>query len=129
MSGVAGSGGGLIQPAGYFQPLGTEDLHWLTPEAVDPAKLPPDVMLVLIGDARAFNYQIPLSRLRYRTVFDVKSDASNLVDAWAGSDKQLPGEWRVIDPAELRRFRKTYFGLPPLPAEGERAGGPFVIKR
>ena len=38
---------------------------------IDPASLPTDASVVLIGDARAFLYGVPMSRLHYKTVFDV----------------------------------------------------------
>jgi hypothetical protein len=69
--------------------------------------------VILIGDARAFDYDIPMSRLRYRTVFDIPSTGAAL-DAWAGGavdrDSLL-----VIDPNEIRRLETTYINLPKLP--------------
>ncbi|HZL34313.1 MAG TPA: glycosyltransferase family 39 protein [Tepidisphaeraceae bacterium] len=122
---------GIIQPAGSFQPLGARDLHWLTPEAVDPDTLPPDVTLVLVGDARAFDYQIPMSRLRYRTVFDVAArPGQDLVQAWSAFDDiHTQVTWLLIDPGELGRFEKTYFGLPPLAAQGREERAPYLVKR
>ena len=47
---------------------------------IAPTELPKTGTIYLIGDARAFVYPIPMSRLRYRTVFDVK-DAPDIVQA------------------------------------------------
>lgn len=121
---------GLIQPAGDFQPLGAEDLSWLTPEAIDLGKLPRDVTLCLIGDARAFVYQIPMTRLRYRTVFDVPDvKGDNIVQAWLGPVPATSKHWLLIDPAELRRFKRTYYSLPPIPQDVLRERQSYVVKQ
>lgn len=107
--------------------LGRVNLTGLTP--FDPATEPNAPLVALVGDAKAFWYQIPMSRLRYRSVFDV--DASNdkkIVDAWLGEPvEKLPaGRIVVIDHDELRRFSKTYKHLP-APPDGET--GVEVIRR
>ena len=50
------------------------------------------------------------------TVFDVDvRDSESIIDAWRGESN---GSWYiVIDPIELDRFSKTYFGIPPLPPD------------
>jgi hypothetical protein len=80
--------------------------------------------LVLVGDARAFMYDVPSSRLTYRTVFDVAEDGSspNLIIAWMG---RLPDEKEavIVDFAELNRFAETYWKIPKV---GEiRDGSPW----
>src|SRR5947207_8847902 len=40
-----------------------------------------DQPITLIGDARAFWYPLPTSKLHYRTVFDVRG-TGNVVEAW-----------------------------------------------
>jgi hypothetical protein len=73
-------------------------------------------IIALAGDARAFIYSVPMSRLHYRTVFDVDIKPSQtLIDAWtqdAGDADVI-----VVDPLELERFARTYYGIPPLPPE------------
>src|SRR5439155_15148690 len=49
--------------------LAAEDLRALTP--LEDQKLPESTPLLLVGDAKAFVYQFPMTRLHYRTVFDV----------------------------------------------------------
>jgi hypothetical protein len=94
-----------------------------------PPDLPKTGTVILVGGARAFLYPIPMSRLRYRTVFDVKSDAPDIVQAWIGNQPIAPADCLVIDPGELKRFRQTYFGLPPLPPEVQRADSPYIVQR
>ena len=115
--------GGTAVMADY---LGCDGAWFYT--QVMPPELPKDATVVLVGDARAFMYPIPMSRLRYRTVFDV-ADGPDLVTAWQGTTPLKTGEWIVIDPAELNRFRRTYFGLPPLPSDIEHANAPIIGKR
>jgi hypothetical protein len=74
----------------------------------------------LVGDVAPYFYQLPMSRLSYRTVFDVDtSDASrSVVEDWlGGSDAPQPGRVIVIDPGELERLSRTYYGIPPLADE------------
>lgn len=73
--------------------------------------LPPGGEVVLIGDAKAFFYTIPTSQLHYRTVFDVRDDNRDILEAW--NDGPIPkGARVVIDPAELERFHRTYAHIP-----------------
>jgi hypothetical protein len=37
------------------------------------------------------------------------------MDAWAGTNSEREGVWLVIDPAELKRFEKTYQPMTRLP--------------
>jgi 4-amino-4-deoxy-L-arabinose transferase-like glycosyltransferase len=84
--------------------------------------------LVLVGDAKAYFYQRPMSRLRYRTVFDVQAEpGESIIDAWSaprGSNEVL-----LVDPGELRRLSKTYWKIPPLPREFESRTEPFLLAR
>ena len=76
-----------------------------------------DKPLVLVGDAKAFWFDIPMSRLHYRTVFDV--DTSNnqpTIPAWIDGAANLPDANVILDPGELERFSKTYLGIPLPPA-------------
>ena len=109
--------------------LGAEDLDALVPE--EARAVPEDSTLVLFGDAKAFWYQRPMSRLRYRTVFDVDtSGTSSVIDAWtAGLPLPDPPHCvRLVHPAELTRFSRTYWMIPPLPATlRARGDGPFIL--
>jgi hypothetical protein len=82
--------------------------------------------VVLVGDARAFAYTIPMSRLHYRTVFDVDAKpGESVIDAWAAG---APADARLlVDPNELRRFNQTYYGIPELPAGFGDAREPIVL--
>jgi hypothetical protein len=100
----------LYGPPGWAGVLGVQDLN---PE---PAQsVPADAVHTLVGDAQAFYYQRPMVRLRYRTVFDVPP-GEDVVAAWRGGRPAGAGEWVLIDPAELRRFAGTYWGIPQPPA-------------
>ncbi len=125
--------------------LGHISLQWLNPAELDafprtPRALrdDPGAHVTLIGDSRAFYYQVPMSRLRYRTIFDLDTaglpaapDAAALIAAWSGRPpgaKPPPGEWLVIDGPELERFSRTYFGVPPPPPEWRDRTAPLVVK-
>ncbi len=82
--------------------------------------------VVLVGDAKAFVYPGPMSRLSYRTVFDVDAQpGESSIDAWARGGP--PNAWLLVDPVELRRFHDTYRSIPPLPVEYAGRTEPFVI--
>lgn len=96
--------------------LGIDKLNWLSTDRFFPDGLPDNGTLVLVGDARAFWYSgVPMSRLRYRTVFDVKDDGPDIITAWAGQDATRAATWWVIDPAELYRFSTTYLHVRKVP--------------
>ena len=74
--------------------------------------------LTLAGDARAFLYVMPMTNLRYRTVFDVdQRPGQNLIEAWLGPDAAaIRGEYQiVVDQGELSRFSRTYRHIQPMP--------------
>jgi len=103
-----------LHEKGLARVLGVEVLDDVTPQVVKD--VPPDATLVLVGDAKAFYYQRPMSRLRYRTVFDVTDDADWLM-AWAGPTARDANATVLVDPSEVSRFERTYRRLPPAPAE------------
>ncbi|MDB5331672.1 MAG: hypothetical protein JWP03_2823 [Phycisphaerales bacterium] len=118
---------GIIQASGDGQLLGNEDLRYFTSEAIEG--MPVDTKLILVGEGRAFWYQIPMSRLRYKTVFDADtSGGKGLVEAWAGPAADRGGAWLLIEPEELKRFARTYPPIPPVPPEIARENKPFVVK-
>jgi hypothetical protein len=116
--------------------LGMTDLRPLLPEILEPFAQQQTGQLVMIGDSQAFLHQIPMSRLRYRTVFDVDttrvdpSNARQVIEAWAGCplNELPPGSVIYIDPQELLRLSQTYLNIPMLPDSipGPR-DRPFVI--
>jgi hypothetical protein len=67
----------------------------------------------LVGDAGAFWYQIPMSRLHYKTVFDVDTSNHNqsIEQDWLSGMPRDAVIWRDKD--ELKRFARTYYGIPP----------------
>jgi hypothetical protein len=107
--------------------LGVGDLSMLAGPVV--RELPDDRPVALVGDARAFVYPIPTSRLSYRTVFDVDVDAAggDVIRAWAG-DAGGTERALVIDPNELRRFASTYWKIPPPPPDIAARTEPFVVR-
>jgi hypothetical protein len=66
----------------------------------------------LVGDACAFWYQIPMSQLHYKTVFDVDTSNRNqsIEQAWLAGMPKDAVIWRDED--ELKRFARTYYGIP-----------------
>jgi hypothetical protein len=71
----------------------------------------------LVGDAGAFWYRIPMTRLHYKTVFDVDTSDVNktIVQDWLEGMPATPNV--KIDPGELDRFARTYYGIPSLAGE------------
>jgi hypothetical protein len=86
--------------------LGIEDYSWLGSKAEQAAKASGDVCL--IGDAKAFFYQMPSSQLHYRTVFDVNVDGRDIVDDWGEGCPNKLGTLVFVDFGELERFHRTY---------------------
>jgi hypothetical protein len=115
---------GRTQEAGLMALLGYEDLSVFVPQQYADA-IAKGGPVALVGDGRAFVYTIPMSRLHYRTVFDVDATAGqSVIDAWAAgapADATL-----LVDPNELRRFHQTYHGIPDLPVLMRDAAEPFV---
>jgi hypothetical protein len=109
-----------------FQTMGLQRLTLLTPLA--DVTLRDDERLILLGDARAFLYDVPMSRMQYRTVFDVPAGRSE--DDWMRGFDEVPGKTIVlVDPSELRRFSRTYRNLPPAPRNGLNKSEPFLERR
>jgi 4-amino-4-deoxy-L-arabinose transferase-like glycosyltransferase len=67
--------------------------------------------LNLVGEAEVFWYQIPMSRLHYKTVFDVDTRDPNesIEAAWLSGMPPDGVVWRDVD--ELKRFSRTYYGI------------------
>jgi hypothetical protein len=120
----------FVLPVAHESSLGIEDLRWLAYARtnVDLDTVPPDKTIVLAGDAEAFSYSgIPMSRLRYRTVFDVPpAKDGDWLAAWTGNEPGLV----IVTPADLRRFKATYFDVPsPSFEELDRNPGPYTLPR
>jgi len=86
-------------------------------------------IVAMVGDSQAFLHPSPMSHLRYRTVFDVKTvPGQNPIDAWLGlkAGEARPRDVTVyVDPAELSRLARTYLGIEDLKDEaGDR---PYVL--
>jgi hypothetical protein len=89
--------------------IGRENLEGF--RLFDTRQLKDGQSLDLIGDAGAFWYQIPMSQLRYKTVFDVDtSDRKKTIDqAWLAGMPKDAVIWKDQD--EMKRFARTYFGM------------------
>jgi hypothetical protein len=116
--------------------LAIADLSQLTPEILNPIERDSTRELLMVGDSQAFLHQLPMSRLHYRTVFDVDTsnvdpaNARSVLEAWAGVklDSLPRGSAIYLDPQELLRLSQTYYKVPMLPegVPGPR-DRPFVI--
>jgi hypothetical protein len=86
-----------------------------------------DKQVGLVGDAGAFLYQIPMSRLHYRTVFDVPGNVDDPIEAWVG---KVDANWLlVINPSEVERLHRTYWKIPALPPVWAKLEDqPFVLR-
>ena len=121
----------LVWPMAHNGVLGVQDLSWIVElrSGIAPESLPGDGPVALVGDAEAFFYSgVPMTRLRYRTVFDVPpAKDGDWVGAWTGGHDAGAV---VVFPNELRRFRRTYFEVPTPPQdELDRRPAPYVLKR
>jgi hypothetical protein len=92
--------------------IGVQNLIGLTQLA--DKTIPPDATVQLVGDAKAFLYDVPADHLFYRTVFDVNANPGGTSDdAWQlGWPPPNSSTIRVIDAPELRRFASTYYRIP-----------------
>jgi hypothetical protein len=108
--------------------IGPEDLSFMTPDALADMK-DTQKQIALIGDAGAFLYQIPMTRLHYKTVFDLPANTTDPIQAWAGLDAKKNPNWiLVINPTEIARLHKTYLDVPALPPDWAKKGDqPFIL--
>lgn len=96
---------------GFF---GIDDLSWMTAPGIAGVEKT-DTPVWLIGSAEAFLYPIPSARLHYRTVFDIPGHAPDMYEAWLGQDADQTKGLIVINPMEVDRLSRTYYGVPGLP--------------
>ncbi|MDB5322916.1 MAG: hypothetical protein JWN40_4547 [Phycisphaerales bacterium] len=96
---------------GFF---GIDDLIWMTAPGIAGVEKT-DTPVWLIGSAEAFLYPIPSARLHYRTVFDLPGHPPDMYQAWLGQDADQTRGLIVINPMEVDRLSRTYFGVPGLP--------------
>ena len=81
--------------------------------------------IALVGGAEAFLFNVPMSQLKYRTVFDLPAtdspprDMAELVRDWLGPEADVDGKnWLiVVNPLEVRRLSATYKHVANLPAD------------
>jgi hypothetical protein len=94
------------------------DLSPLSPAELEGLEDRRQVPLALIGDAQAFLHQVPMQRLRYRIIFDIRFPPGVAsLDAWLGQTEQELRKDHVVfvHPGEVRRLSSTYFAVPGLP--------------
>jgi hypothetical protein len=106
--------------------LASEDMGWISDVRMAPDerrpqfRFPvedPSARLTLVGEAEAFYYPMPMSRLQYRTPFDVTGGpTTDLLSAY-GVERRGPNDWLLLSPEELQRFEATYAQFPKLPGE------------
>jgi hypothetical protein len=123
---------GLLFQAGFgmlnFQaPIANQFLPFRDFIGIDAFPMPEELAggggggesVCLIGDATAFRYPLPSSRLHYRTVFDIDARGRPIEDAWADGCPRQPGDIVLLDFNELARFARTYYAIPPSRTGGE----------
>jgi hypothetical protein len=108
-----------------------DELAIFNPPEIAEALKDPNTKIALIGNSQAFWYELPMSRLEYRMIFniDFPTDRS-VVDAWLGRDVETlrkSGYIVLIHPDEIRRLSKTYWQVPGLPPELRDVGEDQVI--
>jgi hypothetical protein len=97
--------------------IGVEDLSQLLPPELS-AQRDGHMQIGLVGDAQAFLYQIPLSRMHYRAVFNLHTGTDDPVQAWLGTEPIGNPNWLLmINPTEIERLHDTYYGVPALPPD------------
>lgn len=124
------------QGTGIVVTMGKEDISWITSASMEGFPLDDaSAKLVLVGDAQAFWYPLPSSRLYYRTVFDLDTQPNrSLLDAFDPLGWRHDGRtWLLIAPAELERYEKTYQPFPSIPASWKQSadwerGIPFLVR-
>jgi hypothetical protein len=116
--------------AGQAGLFGLQDTSLLLPAEVAELEKS-DAKLILVGEAQAFLFQMPMTRLRYRTVLDVgASGGPDIVQSWIGGESVAGNCMLVINVDELRRFSSPltgYWGIAPPPADLIDMG-PIVIR-
>jgi len=99
---------------GFF---GIDDLSWMTAPGIAEVAAKSDTPVWLVGSAEGFLYPIPSARLHYRTVFDLPGHAPDMYQAWLGQSAEQTNGLIVINPMEVDRLSRTYFGVPGLPED------------
>ena len=82
--------------------------------------------IVLVGDAEAFFYLVPMRLLHYKTVFDVPAGETDPLHAWGGTkaDSLL-----IINTEEIDRLHRTYWDMPGLPESwGAPREEPMIVE-
>lgn len=123
----------LDEPIAFFddgkpfflrETVGRETFEWWSaPLLQDFPRNDAPVRLVLVGEAKAFMYELPMSRLAYRSVFDVIE--GDVMQGWTGGGLRRT-DWLMIDPGELKRFHATYRSIPEPPAGWAAQPLPFL---
>ena len=104
--------------------LGRESYAWRFPEEVQAA-INGQQTIGLVG-AQAFYYQMPSSRLKYRTIFDINArPGQNLIQAWIGREVV---DVIIVEPVDFWILARTYRNLPPPPPVESRSE-PFILRR
>jgi hypothetical protein len=109
--------------------IGVENLTDILPPELQTAR-DSQMQIGLVGDAQAFLYQIPLSRMHYRAVFNLHTGTDDPVQAWLGPEPIGNPNWLLmINPNEIDRLHATYFGVPALPPDwASREPNDFFIR-
>ena len=95
-----------------------EDTSALNPTELEGIEDRRNIPVALIGDAQAFHHQLPMTRLRYRVIFDIRFPPGvSALDAWLEQSEELLRRDHIVivHPSEIRRLSRTYHAVPGLP--------------
>lgn len=91
----------------------------------------PNPKLALVGGGQPFFEPLPMSRLKYRTIFNIDFPLNtNVLDAWLGHSihsLRRDGYTVIIQPGEIRRLAATYWMVPTLPPDWAAAPDDPVV--
>jgi hypothetical protein len=111
---------------GFFGITKEDVAEQITPELIQHLAAR-DGEIYFVGDSQVFLIQVPMTRLKYRTVFDIDTrEKPSAIEAWMGVSQRPADASIFVNPDENERLARTY-GIPELPPEYRRREH-FVIE-
>src|SRR5690606_21643162 len=104
---------------GFFGITKEDGAEQITPELIQHLAAR-DGEIYFVGDSQVFLIQVPMTRLKYRTVFDIDTrEKPSAIEAWMGVSQRPADASIFVNPDENERLARTY-GIPELPPEYRR---------